>query len=110
MYLLLPLGRIEEALREIRAAEKADPLSPRVQYWLTYALFSAGRYEEAAGHCEKESPRVRNQCLGRARLGQGRIGEAIRILESEGDRSSNPSGTLGYAYARAGRSEEAEKL
>ena len=27
-YLLLPLGRIEEALKQLRIAEKADPLSP----------------------------------------------------------------------------------
>ena len=31
-YLLLPLGRIEEALRQLRAAEKADPLSPSSFY------------------------------------------------------------------------------
>ena len=30
MYLLLPLGRIEEALQQMRVAEKADPLSPEV--------------------------------------------------------------------------------
>ena len=31
-FLLLPLGRIEEALEQLRIAEKADPLSPQVQY------------------------------------------------------------------------------
>ena len=30
MFLLLPLGRIEEALQQMRVAEKADPLSPDV--------------------------------------------------------------------------------
>lgn len=110
MYLLLPLGRIEEALREVRAAEKADPLSPSVQYWLTYVLFSAGRLEEAAGHCEKVLPDRRSACLGRALSGQGRIGEAIRILEADLNPSSNAWGALGYAYGRAGRREEAEEL
>ena len=42
-------------------------------------------------------------CLGRALLGQGKTEEAIRIL-------SDNRGYLGYAYARSGRREEAEKL
>ena len=45
------------------------------------------------------------ECLGRARLGQGRIDEAIQILST----FKNPR-YLGYAYGRAGRREEAEKI
>ena len=70
-------------------------------------LISAGRYDEAAGHCEKlpaDHP-AKSECLGRARLGQGRIGEAIQVLATVGNR-----GYLGYAYARAGRREDAEKV
>ena len=105
--LLLPLGRIEEALHQLRVAEKADPLSPEVHLRLAYVLTSAGRYDEAAGHCQKlpaDDPN-KSECLGRARLGQGRTGEAIQILAT----APNP-GYLGYAYGRAGRREEAEKL
>ena len=47
-------------------------------------------------------------CLGRALVGQGRPEETIRIFIESGDRGSR--GYLGYAYARAGRREEAEKL
>jgi len=109
MFFLLPLGRIEEALREARTAKKTDPLSPVAQYTLTYVLFSASRFEEAASLCEKVQD-ARSECLGRARLGRGRIGEAIQLLEADLDRSIIALGSLGYAYARAGRSEEAEKL
>jgi TolB-like protein len=109
-FLLWPLGRIEEALRELRAAEKGDPLSPTIQWYLAYVLFSAGRYEGAAGHCEKLQPHQRSGCLGWALLGRGRIGEAIQILETDSHRDQEAFGTLGYAYARAGRREEAEKL
>jgi tetratricopeptide (TPR) repeat protein len=42
------LGRIEEALRKLHRAEKADPLSPLIHLRLAYALTSAGRYDEAA--------------------------------------------------------------
>jgi len=109
-FLLSPLGRTEEALREMRAAEKTDPLSSLVQFWLALVLLSAERYDEAASHCEKQLPNFRNECLGRVRLGQGRIGEAIKILEARPQRGAAGAGVLGHAYARAGRREEAEKL
>jgi tetratricopeptide (TPR) repeat protein len=108
MHVLLPLGRIEEAVQQVRAAEKRDPLSPDVQFRLTYALLSAGRFDEAAAHCQK-SPEMRPY-LARALLGQGRIDPAIRILEAAFKESAASAGDLGYAYARASRREEAEKL
>lgn len=107
MDLLLPLGRIGEALHEERIAETADPLSPVTENTLAYILISAGRFGEAADHCQKlpaDFPE-KSQCLGRARLGQGRVDEAIQLLNTAPGR-----GYLGYAYARAGRREEAEQL
>jgi TolB-like protein len=115
MYLLLVLGRIEEALHQLQVAEKADPLSPEVHFDLAYVLMSAGRYDEAAEHCEKllaDYP-LRGNCLGRTRLGQGRTGEAIQLFSTDLDRGigkANNRAYLGYAYGRAGRREDAEKL
>ena len=102
-YLLLPLGRIEEALQQARMAEKTDPLSPGVQGALANVLLCAGRFDEAAGHCEKAFGRA--ECLGRVRIGQGRISEAIQLLATVED-----PGFYGHALGRAGRREEAEKL
>lgn len=116
MYLLLPLGRIEEAINQLRVAEKADPLSYEVHFDLSYVLISAGRYDEAAGHCEKlpSDGLDKAACLGRILLGRGRTGEAIQIFETalNGRASAGDMvpGELGYAYARAGRRDEAEKL
>jgi TolB-like protein len=107
MYLLLVLGQSKEALYQLRVAERTDPLSPQIQYDLGYILISAGRFDEAAGHCEKlpaDFP-PKSECLGRARLGQGRIGQAIQTLTTTPNQ-----GYLGYAYARAGRREDAEKV
>src|SRR5713226_998039 len=81
--------------------------APPVHFNLALVLISTGRYEEAFGQCEKLPADfwAKSGCLGRARLFQGRINEAIHILATGGNQ-----GFLGYAYARAGRREEAEKL
>jgi TolB-like protein/tetratricopeptide (TPR) repeat protein len=107
MSLLLPLGRIEEAVAQARIADQMDPLSRDAQSNLAYVLRSAGRFEESATHCPPQSG-----CVARALLGQGRIDEAIRILEPafKGREQAPGAGPLGNAYARANRREDAEKL
>jgi TolB-like protein len=107
MYFLLVLGQSKEALDRLRVGERTDPLSPQIQYDLGFVLISAGRFDEAAGHCEKlpsDFP-AKSECLGRARLGQGRISDAVQVLNT-----TTNQGYLGYAYARAGRREDAEKV
>jgi serine/threonine-protein kinase len=102
--LLLPLGRIEEAIAQLLLAEKSDPLSPDVQRTLARALFAAGRFDEAVTRCPKP-------CVD-ALLLQGRATEAIPILEARfhGNLSAPGSGSLGRAYALAGRREDAERI
>jgi TolB-like protein len=113
VYVLWPLDRMDEALEELRLAEKADPLSQEVQWCFAYMLPSSGRYVEAAHHAEL----ARNAALlGRARFLEGRTTEAIQILEKDfnGGVGRSPGaevrGYLGFAFARTGRREEAEKL
>ena len=114
VWLMLPLGRIDEAVGELRQAERADPLSPSIQQRLATMLIIAGQYEEAAAHCGNEP-----ECMGRVRLGQGRIDEAVQILyKFNTPPAQNALGRkdlvrpryLGYAYARAGRRADAEKV
>jgi tetratricopeptide (TPR) repeat protein len=116
LFYLLPLGQMDESLRQLRAAEKSDPLSSVVSYDLAYALNSSNRYDEAADICGRlpmDNP-DRSWCLGKARLGQGRVSEAIQILETALNHGvtagSQIRGELGYAYGRAGRRGDAEKL
>ena len=72
MSLLLPLGRVDQAIQQLRAAEKADPLSQPVEGRLAYALLIAGRFDEAEIRCHKAQ---NAQCLGRVRLARG---ESVR--------------------------------
>jgi TolB-like protein/Tfp pilus assembly protein PilF len=110
MYLLMPLGRLDEAIGELRIAERSDPLSAEVQYFLAYGLTLERRYGEAASHCANlpNDFRAKQECVGRALLAQGRTMEAIQVMAELCCRGNR--GYLGYAYARAGRTEEARKL
>ena len=113
LYLLWPLDRTEEALRELRLAEKADPLSQLVRWLFASMLPSAGRYDEAARYAALAQ---NASLLGRARYLEGKTAEAIQILEKafQGGVGIRPGSEirayLGYAYARANRRKEAETL
>jgi len=124
VYVLMQQGRIREALHEMRVAQRSDPLSAEVRSQLAYVLLSSHLYDEAASECEKlpedcrcwpaPSEPVRYECLGRARMGQGRFREAVEILATgigKGVPIGAPiRGYLGYAYGRVGRHDEAEKI
>jgi tetratricopeptide (TPR) repeat protein len=112
MYLLLPLGRVDEGVQQGRLAEKSDPLASNVHAFTAYMLISAHRFDEAATPCAKIGPgeKVLGQCVGRIMLGQGRIQEAIRFFTANPD-PTDPGAFLGHALGRAGyRRDEAEKL
>jgi TolB-like protein len=115
-FLLWPLNRTKEAMEQLRLAETADPLSARVRSSKGQVLIADRRYDEAIDNCQKlpEGYESRIQCLGRALTGKGKVNEAIRILRTEYDQgvpeSNQTRGYLAYAYGRAGRREEAEKI
>jgi serine/threonine-protein kinase len=106
MYYLLPLGRIEAAIRELRIAEGSHPL---FTFFLGDALADAGRNQEAVSVCAKlpsEHP-LRVQCLPGALIRQGRASEVIRAYSVLPDA---PPFVLACAYARTGRREDAEAM
>jgi TolB-like protein len=105
-YLFMPLDRLDEALHQLQIAEKTDPLSSQVHGLMTYVLLSLRRYDEAAGHCQKASNT--SGCMGRVRLAQGRIDEAIQFFSASN--AGLDRAYLGNALGRAGRREEAEKM
>jgi TolB-like protein len=108
-FVLWPLGRLDEAVQEARAAERNDPLSQRAHASLGGVLLAAGRYDEAASQCEQLPPDLAmfKECAGRVWLAQAQPEKAIPVL------ATNPAhnwGYLAYAYERAGRRADAEKL
>jgi serine/threonine-protein kinase len=113
LWLLRPLGRNKDALDQLHVAEKADPLSEAVQASLADILISSARYDDAVTHCVKlPDGDEKSRYMARARIGQGKLSDAIQILSNAPDLARNPQdrGFLGYAYARSGRREEAEMM
>ena len=115
-FCLLPYGRNEEAVQQLRLAEQADPSSPLIQFSLAYALTNAGKYAEAEKYLRKLPPDYPNSraYLARVRLFRGNAAEVIQELEPEYRRgvpsASNIRTVLGCAYAAVGRRAEAERL
>ena len=116
--LMKSMGRINEALAEIRKAQAVDPLSPIIQDVAGITLAYAGRFDEAMIEFDKAlklSPGFPAAYNGRGMvfLLQKRIPEAIadfeRVRAKTGDTLYALS-NLGYAYARAGRTNEARQI
>jgi tetratricopeptide (TPR) repeat protein len=68
MSTLLPQGKVDESLRQVRAALAADPLSLDVQRFMAYVLVSAGTYDESIAISRRHSRpnriiRMRVRCL-----------------------------------------------
>ena len=115
VWVLFPVGRLEEAVGELRTALRLDPLSLPVRDALDWVLVSAGRYDEVLDNCgsrlavdSDDTSLHAQQICGRALLQKRRLNEALAIFERDGERGS--PGFLGYAYAKVGRRAEAEQV
>jgi eukaryotic-like serine/threonine-protein kinase len=107
---LVPLGRFDEALSELRLATALDPLSLAVSSTLGVTLFYAGRYDEAEGAL-LDTLRLDDRFsfahlfLGQVRAAKGRYDEAIASLEKAlqlGGRVPQGLAALGHALAASG--------
>jgi tetratricopeptide (TPR) repeat protein len=113
--LLFPLGRLDEAVRELRKAVESDPLSVELQVYLEYVLVSAGRYDEAIENCRRvllanPNDNGAEQLYARALMQTGRLKEATAIFEKQDKDGTGSPGFLGYAYAMGGRPDDAERI
>jgi serine/threonine protein kinase/tetratricopeptide (TPR) repeat protein len=118
MNCLVPLGRFEEATREIRLAQESDPLSPAIQTSLGLVHCFAGRLDEAVAEIQKTldadaSFAMAHFFLGQTYLRMQRAKDAIAAL-GQASRLSPSSAEfragLGNACALAGQVEQARRI
>jgi serine/threonine protein kinase/tetratricopeptide (TPR) repeat protein len=116
---LMYVGRFDEGIAEAKRARNLDPLSLPVNNALAGRLLVAGRVDEALEQLKKTlemDPRFApaHQTLGWAYLNMGKHEEAIQefqqALQLSGTDDTNPIVDLGFAYAAAGKREQARKI
>ena len=112
IYMLLPEGKVAEALQQVRKAADLDPMSASCQAQLAFVLLRAGQYGEALDISRRvlavnPHDAFAGQLQARALLLEGKPRDALAILEKQGPPSH---GYLGYAYASVGRRGDAERL
>jgi len=118
MWFLLPLGRIEQALAEMRRALELDPLDPFYNSLLGCLLYMARQFEPAIAqlkHSIDLDPTFffPYWFLSVAYRLSGRFDESIAAAEKANELSGGHAltlGALGSAYGLAGRTAEARQL
>jgi len=114
-YVLLPLGRFDEAFAELSRARLADPLSAHIGSSFGMLYYYSRRYGEAEAECravEKYAPffLIAHYFLGRSLVERGRFEEGLeafrRVDQLAGGHPHVPT-ERGYAYAKQGDRERA---
>ncbi|MCI0414166.1 protein kinase [bacterium] len=118
IHYLIPMGRFDEALAELKRAQELDPLSPIMTTFISATHYFARRYEEAATQCKKALELEPNFPVARWHLGL--IYEQMKMYEkaiSEHRKAVELSGgsprliaALAHAYAIGGKREEAMQV
>jgi tetratricopeptide (TPR) repeat protein len=115
---LAELGRSEEALREIEAAEKLDALSPLIRTEKAKILCMARRFEEAIAQCRRVIDLDRSfarsfSILAQACVHHQQYAEGIEAAKKYVELSSGSGWAkleLAYAYAVAGNKAESDRI
>jgi eukaryotic-like serine/threonine-protein kinase len=114
--LLAAQGRFDEALASEKRALELEPLSLVINSNLGFICYQAGRFDEAMEHLQRTLDMDDGFVYARFHLGlchahRGDYDKAIAemrlAIEQAGGRGALIQAALGYAYAVAGRREEA---
>jgi TolB-like protein/Tfp pilus assembly protein PilF len=111
---LLPaVGRLDEAIREMRAAQKLDPLSPTFSQWLARFLLYQRRpldaIEESRRTLELDPEYARgHMTLGLGQLLVGNRDGGLESLRRSAEVSQSPSFRAFLAYGLAATGQEIE--
>lgn len=117
-WLLVILGRAEKAIAEVKRAEETESLSAEVSTIVGLVFYLARLHDQAVAserHAIDLDPEFTWAYIiqGRALEAQGRLKEAIPVLEQARKLESElpeALASLGHAYAIAGRTSEAQKI
>src|SRR5207245_5260792 len=113
------MGRTEKGLTETKRAVELDPLSLRIRWDRWLLLYLAGRYDGAAEQCRKLQEIDPNNDLGHLYCGdvdveKGNLAQGIREIQDavtlSGGEHARALAALGYAYALAGRRNDAPNM
>jgi TolB-like protein/DNA-binding winged helix-turn-helix (wHTH) protein len=113
VFVLLPEGKVAEAVQQFREAATLDPLSNSL---VAFGLITAGAYDEALENCRREMATKPTHAddmkwdYARALWFKGRHEEAIAIAEQFAPSDRGYRGLLGYMYGSIGRRREAEQI
>lgn len=112
---LMLMGRFDEAVEHRKMAVEHDPLSPQIQASIGSPYFLARDYDQAIALFRRAIEMDPNYAQGHYALGwsllhSGRVDEGVQHLEIRNElagQSADSLADLAYAYALAGRREEA---
>jgi len=115
---LTAMGRFDNALEQIQAAQKLDPSSAHEHTTAGWTLYCARRFDEASQQCQRAlelAPNYENahSCLSYSYLGKGAYQQAIeenRKAWALSGKDTVWTALLGRDYALAGNQTEARKL
>jgi eukaryotic-like serine/threonine-protein kinase len=114
---LEPMGRLDQAMAEVKRAQDLDPLSLVIDVVVARDFFFARRYDRAIDQLRKTLELDPNFALAHSHLGlvyeqTGMLEQAVAEFQKWLELSRDePSATaaLGHAYAISGRRAEAQK-
>jgi len=117
-YLLMHLGRLDEAIREGEIAVQLDPVSSLTRSALGRFYYRAHRYEEALRHLQRAVELEPRSAHANYRLADlyaqvGKYAEAIAAYERARDASpkgGNPQAAIARVYALMGKHREARQM
>jgi TolB-like protein/Tfp pilus assembly protein PilF len=114
---LMSIGQLDRGIAEGKRAIELDPLSLIINADLCWVYFNARRYDEAEAQARKTlemDPRfyVAHYYLGEALQFKGKLTDAIAEFQKSFESNNDPFSLamLGQAYARQGKTDEAQKV
>ena len=115
---LIPLGRFDEAIEQLKRAAEVDPISPSIEASFGVVEFMRGDYASAVTRFERlltqdDGLAFAHYCMGLSAHYMGESEQAIEALErasSTGGWSAEVQAALGGALATAGRESEAREV